>query len=217
MKKISLLIALCMLLTIGGVYATWTYTGNDVLDKNDVVSMNLTEATSQGAHGEYTIDTSNLKLTIDPKVGAGALNNHTTALYYNDGGYVRVTFTPNENAPQEIKDNGLLSYFSLSLSNSAWTFDDGSGSKNIITIKHNEQHRILPVGQTEAGVMNWVKDGDSFYCDIPASFFQEHLELGEFLLDTKADYDAFFTALKNGEIIAHIGDGISATDPAPIH
>ena len=34
MKKLSLLIALCMLISIGGVYATWVYSEkSDVADK----------------------------------------------------------------------------------------------------------------------------------------------------------------------------------------
>ena len=210
MKKISLLIALCMLLTVGGVYATWIYTANDVADQNQPMSLTLTNTDFEGTHGTYTIDVSHLTMTIDPK--ENHTDKHTTALYFNDDGYVRITFTPNENAPADVKQYGLLSYFSLSLSNNSWTFDDntGAGARNIITLNHNEEHRILPTNVMEDGVMNWVKEGNSFHCDIPVEFFEDHIILTEFLLDTKADYDNFQTVLENGKIIAHISDGVTS-------
>ena len=44
-EKLSLLIALCMLLTIGGVYATWSYVGStDIIDAYAESKVTITDA-----------------------------------------------------------------------------------------------------------------------------------------------------------------------------
>ena len=65
MKKISILIVLAMILTIGGVYATWNYAqGNvDSVDLNPVVS--LTEKVVDTPKGTITVDMSGLDIAID--------------------------------------------------------------------------------------------------------------------------------------------------------
>ena len=96
MKKLSLLIAMILCVTIGGVYATWTYTQNtDVADEAVNVNMNLTDVAYSGSYGTYKVDTTGLSLTIDPKTGT----THTTALYAT--GSIVITFTPNSVAQQK--------------------------------------------------------------------------------------------------------------------
>ena len=44
MKKVGLLIGMALCVTVGGVYATWTYTQNtDVADETVNMTMNLTD------------------------------------------------------------------------------------------------------------------------------------------------------------------------------
>ncbi len=52
MKKLGLLIAMILCVTIGGVYATWTYTQNtDVADEAVNINMNLTDVAYSGSYG----------------------------------------------------------------------------------------------------------------------------------------------------------------------
>lgn len=77
MKKISLLIALVLCLTISGVYATWVYSqSDDVADITGAKAITMTEATFTGTYGTYSVDSSNLTMVIDPKEGT----THTTSL-----------------------------------------------------------------------------------------------------------------------------------------
>ena len=192
MKKLSLLIALCMLLTIGGVYATWTYTQNtDVADEAVNMNMNLTDVAYSGSYGTYKIDTSSLKLAIDPKAGT----THTTALYIE--GNIVVTFTPNSVAPVEIKENGLDTTYTLSLSNPNWQYD----SRNIVTLNHAEAHDI-----------EWVKQADgTFTYTISAADLAGHISLAEIVLDTKVAYDAYNAVLGQGAIVISVSDGTTAS------
>ena len=192
MKKISLLIALCMLLTVGGVYATWTYTqATDVADEAVNMSLNLGAVTYIGTYGTYEVDQSTLKLTIDPKEDT----THTTALYIT--GELVIKFTPNTYAPEDVKNNGVDSTFAFSLANADWKYDE----ENILTLSHPGTHDI-----------DWEKQLDgSFTLTLDAVELASHFQLTEFSLDTKADYDAYNAVLGQGSIVITVSDGITAT------
>ena len=49
MKKLSVLIAMILCVTIGGVYATWTYAGQKVSDASYESVLRLTDAVEEGA------------------------------------------------------------------------------------------------------------------------------------------------------------------------
>lgn len=197
MKKISILIALMLCITIGGVYATWTYTQTtDVADESVGAAMNLTGVAYAGSYGTYEIDKSTLALTIDPKNGT----SHTTALQV--AGEIVVTFTPSNVAPVEIKESGVPTTFSFTLSNDAWTFDDthGEGSKNVIALRHSGSHDVV-----------WQpQDDGTFTFTLSAADIAEHLDLTEFVLDTKTLYDDYTVALRGGQIVFGVTDGSTA-------
>ena len=192
MKKLSLLIALCMLLTIGGVYATWTYTQNtDVADEAVNMNLNLTDVAYSGSYGTYKVDTSGLTMVIDPKAGT----THTTALYMT--GNIVITFTPNSVAPSNVKEDGVPSTYAFSLANQNWKYD----GQDIVTVNHSEVHNI-----------DWTENGDgTFSFTISAADLEEHISLTEFELDTKAKYDAYNAVLGTGSIVITVSDGITST------
>ena len=196
MKKLSTLIALMLVITIGGVYATWTYTQTtDVADEAVNMAMNLTDVVYAGSYGTYKVDLSNLKLTIDPKQGT----THTTSLVIEGG--ITVIFTPATHAPVDIKENGVDSTFTFSLSNNNWEFDDDTtdevAAKNVVTLAHTGKHDIV-----------WTKASDNtFTYTLDATVLKQHISLSEFVLDTKVKYDAYNTALANGQIIFTVSDG----------
>ncbi len=199
MKKLGLLIAMLLCVTIGGVYATWTYTQNtDVADETVNMTMNLTDVAYSGSYGTYKIDSTAVKMTIDPKPGT----THTTELTIE--GDIIITFTPNSVAPQEVKDNGIASTFQFGLTNVNWTFDDDTTDETpateIISLTHSTAENIVWGSPDETGVFTFV---------ISAAELAEHISLTEFNLDTKAKYDAFNTALGLGQITITVSDGIT--------
>lgn len=196
MKKLSVLIALMLCITISGVYATWTYINvTDVADESVNTAMNLTGVVFSDGYGAYEIDRSTLALKIDPKTGT----THTTSLQVS--GEIVIKFTPATFAPLEIKENGVDSTFAFSLSNNNWTFDDDTtdevAAQKILELNHPEAHDIV-----------WTRQNDgTFTYTLSAKSIAEHLTLSEFVLDTKAKYDSFNSALANGSIIFTVSDG----------
>ena len=198
MRKFSLLIALALLITVGSVYATWTYIDKtDVADITEGKAVNLTGATFVGTYGTYTVDVTGLVLQIDPKEE----NSHITSLI--GSGQVVITFTPSIHAPTEIKTNAVASTFQIKLSNDNWTFDDGSGSKNIFVLTHQGTETISWSEPDSNGVFTFTLTA--------ADLLDEHLSMNEFTLDSKSDYERFTTALTNGQITFTVSDGKTST------
>ena len=192
MKKLSALIAMILCVTIGGVYATWTYTQNtDVADETVNITMNLTDVAYSGSYGTYKIDTSSLTMKIDPKTGT----THTTALYIT--GEIVITFTPNSVAPQEVKEDGVASTFKFGLTNANWIYE----GEQIVTLEHDGAEAISWGDPDSNGVFTYT---------ISADDLAGHITLTEFNLDTKVEYDAYNTVLGQGQITITVSDGITA-------
>ncbi len=187
MKKISLLIALCLLVSVGGVYATWVYSqSDDVADITNARAITMTEATFEGTYGTFSTDASALTLKVDPKQGT----SHTTALYIT--GEIVIKFTPATHAPAEVKTNGVPTTYTFGVSNPDWKY----GTESIITV------------DTTSFDVVWVDDGSGVLTHtVTAEELANILTLTEFDLDTKADYDAYDLVLTQGQITLTVSDG----------
>lgn len=196
MVRLGLIALLLVCITITGVYAVWTYAGtNDIADAYAEAKVTIADVELTGANGTYKIE-SNLVLTIDQ-----ANSNHEAKLVFgaNDGQpiYLRVTFTPAENAPQTIKENGVPSelYFGT-------TVEMKYDGHDIFTFA-NSGNDILD------NIFTWEKNEEqgTFTYTLDQAALEEMISLGHtFVLDTKAKHDAFRVAL-TGNIVARVTDG----------
>lgn len=195
MKKLSALIALCLCLTVGGVYATWVYSEKtDVMDLAPYLTVGLTEATATGTYGSYHVDSSGLTMSIDP-VSDGS---HEAALKIT--GSLIITFEPNKYAPTEVRNGGIPTTvtFGTSVDQANWKY----GTTRIFTVD------TTPIDVTW-GTPN--ADGDFVY-EIDAATLADYFTLTSgIVLDTKTDYDAFNTALGQGKLQVTVSDGETST------
>ena len=191
MKKFSLLILLALLVSIGGVYATWVYTqSNDVADITEAKAITMTNAEFIGTYGTYTSDASTILMKIDPKEGT----THVTSLVIT--GEIVITFTPTTHAPVDVKENAVATTYTFSLSNNNWKY----GDQFIMTVDSQPKNIV------------WEKQDDgTFKYTITAAELASILTLTDITLDTKAEYDAYDAALTNGQIVLTISDGITSS------
>ena len=195
MRKLSILVALILCVTIGGVYATWSYPGADVADGHYEVVVELEQATLGGSSGAYAIE-ANFRIGIDQTADgdySAKLVFHSTN---SSDPYIKITFTPSSLAPDAVKASGLDSEFYLTTTTemeydgkAIFTFDnpsDGVFTKNV----------------------TWNKESDgSFTYTYDYATIQEMIKLSDdFVLDTKAKYDDFSSCL-NGNIKLCLTDG----------
>ena len=198
MVRLGLIALLLVCITITGVYAVWTYAGtNDIADAYAEAKVTIADVELTGANGTYKIE-SNLVLTVDQ-----ANEDHEAKLVFsaNDGQaiYLRVTFTPATNAPQTIKENGVPSelYFGT-------TTDMEYDGVDIFAFT-NSGNGVLD------NIFDWTKqteDGNvSFVYELDQADLEGMISLSQtFVLDTKAEHDAFRLAL-TGNIVARVTDG----------
>jgi len=112
MKKISLLIALSLILTIGGVYAAWNYAQGNVqnaIDSMDVgigKNIYITPAELGNSKGTISVDASAAVIAIDD-----ADNNHVAEVSYT--GDIVITFTPAAGVDADVAANGIKLQYTL--------------------------------------------------------------------------------------------------------
>lgn len=208
MKKLSILIALMLCITISGVYATWTYAGtNDIADAFAEAKVTLVDAELTGANGTYKIE-SNLVLTVDQ-----ANDDHEAELVFSSNNsediYLTVTFTPATNAPQAIKDSAVPSelYFTTTTTmeykmDAQGNYDANGTAKPIFTFANPSDGVLSPN-------VTWNEEANgSFTYTLNKDQLEDMITLSQtFILDLKSEHDAFRDAL-NGNIVARITDGV---------
>lgn len=196
MKRISLLMALLVCLTVSGVYAAWTYAGtDDIADVYAETKITIADVTLEGANGTYKIE-SNLVLLVDQ-----ANDDHEAELVFNsnnnDDVYLKVTFTPADKASTQIKDYALDTeiYFGTT---TTMQYDD----RDILTFSN-------PGNNTLDNLIQWTKEANgTFTFTMDKAALEDAISLnGTFVLDTKAKHDAFRTAL-TGNVVVRVTDGI---------
>lgn len=210
MVRLGLIALLLVCITITGVYAVWTYAGtNDIADAYAEAKVTIADVELTGANGIYKIE-SNLVLLVDQ-----ANDNHEAKLVFNSNNgepvYLKVTFTPAANAPQDIKENAVPSELYFTTSSSMQYKMDANGNysetgtpTNIFTFS-NSGNGVLD------NIFTWTKETNGEDVTFTYTLNQEQLETmislsKTFVLDTKAEHDAFRVAL-TGNIVARVTDG----------
>ena len=203
MKKLSLLVALMLAITIGGVYATWNYAGgslsgtaeNHFLDR---VTM-ITDPNTEISKGALTVDVSNLKITIDdPDTDENA---NTAVLSIT--GYIEIVFKPTISGMSEVvEQKGIPLTYKLGYNGLVY------GSDPIFNVNGDTQSLAEGVGD---GL--WVKTGTgtadlSFTRRIEAAELSRLITLSDnFHLKSIEEYSNFRDALHNGSLYINFSEG----------
>lgn len=173
MKKLSVLVALILCVTVGSVYATWNYAqgGAEKVVKYFDDSTVITPSVTDTAKGTIEVDTTGLDIVIDDEGND----------YYGDmtiTGKVVITFTPSEGADETVANSGIALQYSLGT-----TTDFTYNSNAIFTVDSAVQD---------------LGTGKSF--EIDAAKLEQLITLNDLYLPTAEDYDDFKEALHSGGI-----------------
>ena len=240
-KKLGALIGLATCVTIGGVYATWSYAGtNDIADVSTNIQFSIPAATLAGANGTYTVE-SNVSITIDEETP----NSYKTALYYtntatkataaDDEVALTVTFTPAAVADYTIRAEGITSYFHFAMGDNTAVFADmnaqgeyldendavvdtmeAAKKVDIFTFTYTATNKQTINVYTETPAdgdtaERWTKQDDgSFVYEITFGELKGMISIDAFILDTKAEHDAFSSVLSTAKMNFIVGDGITS-------
>ena len=103
MKKIGLWMAALTAVTVGGVYATWTFAENKATGASTTANVAMTGVNSETEKGTLSVmvmGANGFTVAVDDSD-----NNHLPEI--KKSGVVTVTFTPAATASQDIKENGI--------------------------------------------------------------------------------------------------------------
>lgn len=187
MKKLSLLIALALLVTVGGVYATWNYAQGTASYREKYLTAHLTDKVTDTAKGVIEVNIDGLSLTIDD-----ANNDHHGELII--AGEIVITFTPNEGADQDVDRDGIALQYQLGT-----TADYNYNGNPIFTV--NTAIQTLNEGAATKSIT------------IPASELQGLITLTDVELPDVDAYSAFKTALHSGSIQITVSEVATPVTP----
>ncbi len=195
MKRLSFIIALALVLTIGGVYATFNYAnGNDTVQAVEITNMSKkladADTTSYGDKGTLTV-TQSYAVNVDDvnknltTVGTVAEANKT----------MTITFTPATDCATDVRAYGID--LKLTFTNAEYKDSKGTFQGTIFTIKVPNVEAGKPTPTIENGVIHLPKEmgvkqpnGDFVF----TMNLTNYIEITEILLPTYADYEKYAAA-----------------------
>ncbi len=202
MKKLSILIAILLIATIGGVYATWNYVGTTTdIGIEHGQAIKLENSVLDGPAGSYGFDCNITALSIAP-------NNQTDKIAtlvptYSGGDAapkLTITFTPSAHCGDDIELNGIDTYIYFDFEREfKYEGDD------IFTIEHgaNKALKISKINGTGDYDYVWTKDGSNFKIEIDDLALADIIALSQDfqLIDIDA-YNNFLVGLGNSHTIS---------------
>ena len=207
MKKLSLLVAIALLITVGGVYATWYYAVDDPSPEHKQFLVNMDTVKTDISKGDLELNTSGFRLLIDDG------GEYTPKL--KDEGSITITFKPDASAEPNIKAEGILLQFKIEMSKDEAHLDNPA---SIVYFNDVDEDGLNPVSRpvfTKYENTVYVPvaaptgpNGDgSFTYTIPSSAIADLIELNS---DIKLEtYDEF---LSYQLLIGSYGYGITVSE-----
>lgn len=130
MKKLSLIVAMAVVLTIGGVFATWTYADDDIAAKTYTKQIGMEDATSGSASAVITEVTNDLTLTVN--------NAGEFVPVLNVSGSIVAKLVIDPTAPDDITDGVQLQWELIENTDPGNLFTVTSGTTTLGDIGNNE-------------------------------------------------------------------------------
>lgn len=175
MKKLGLIILMALVLTVGGVYATFNYAQADVDSKSATLNKGIATAKTETPKGEIAIDVEGFLLKIDDTG-----TNLKTGL--DAQGSVTITFTPATGADGSVVADGVNLKLEISFTNNTYTQNGVDYQVFKTTDKYNATTGVV--------LGTGTKNGDKFEYTVSLG---QYFTVSEIPLPTLADYNAFHT------------------------
>lgn len=178
MKRLGAIIAIALVLTIGGVYATFSYAnGGVVSSENETISKELIGMTDTTAKGTITIKSNDFKITVDDFNH----NLHTAGRFENK---TTINFTPALLADADVRANGIKLKLTIAVTGNE--YDDG------------EKHKLFNISEEALNGVT-LNGGAKINGDYEINF-ADYITVTDIYLSTPEKYTAYSEAF-NGTTI----------------
>lgn len=187
MKRLGAIIAIALVLTIGGVYATFNYAqGGAVSLENETISKELEGMTTTTAKGTITIKSNSFKITIDDLGG----DLHTKGKFE---GKTTINFTPAPLADADVRANGIKLKLTITVTGNEYV--DGETTYKLFNISEEALNGVTLNGG--------AKINDDFEIN-----FADYITVTEIYLSTPEKYTAYSEAFNGTTITFTISETV---------
>ena len=226
MKKLSVLIAMILCVTIGGVYAAWTYSSATAeITGSSSVGLNLSAATQAGAAGSFAVteNVASLEISETSTTDKTAVLDVRYTTETDAGVKISIEFVPAATANDTLKAKGVTTYVYIGTNDNITITDKDLNEVALFNFEHGKDNAIvineaLAEGQqAEEGKYYWEDNGGTFICTIELSL-TDFVSLANFSLDNINDYEAFYAAMKGTKegATADIHIHVTTINPKPV-
>lgn len=188
MRKLSLLIALAFMVTIGGVYAAWNYAQGTTASVEITREINMAQVNTNSNKGTISATPHDVAFLVDDK-GDGTY----TAVLKGTGSF-SINFTASTGADADTISNGIEMIATISI-------------KSTSNLKYKEQTPIELV--EEKSVIDITPTGPSQTGTLKVDAILDAVQLCDVQLTTKAENDAFHTVLNDYTIVITISEYVA--------
>lgn len=183
MKKFSILIALCVLLTVGGVYATWIYSGNQIDAQTEPFVSKMGGLDHEGNSGSYTFTNNSLDFAVEPDTQETKI----TTIVWGTGS-MQLVLTPKTDINDAMLQKALNATITVELASS--TAGEYKG-ETVYTIDPNFAVTLTADDWTSHN------DGEYFTYTITADTIKNAISIGSFHLPSEDDYTEFKSVIQD--------------------
>ena len=183
MKKFSILIALCVLLTVGGVYATWIYSGNQIDAQTEPFVSKMGGLDHEGNSGSYTFTNNSLDFAVEPDTQETKI----TTIVWGTGS-MQLVLTPKTDINDAMLQKALNATITVELASS--TAGEYKG-ETVYTIDPNFAVTLTADDWTSHN------DGEYYTYTITADTIKDAISIGSFHLPSEDDYTEFKSVIQD--------------------
>ena len=179
MKRLGAIIAIALVLTIGGVYATFNYAQGGVVSlENETISKELIGMTDNTAKGTISLVSDKFKITVDD------FNNNLHTVGKLEG-KTKINFTPAALADADVRDNGIRLKLTITVTGNEYV--DGETTYKLFNISEEALNGVVLNNGTEI-------NGDYEFD------FADYITVTDIYLSTPEKYNAYSSVFANTTI-----------------
>ena len=186
MKKLSLLVALALIVTIGGVYAAWNYAQGATASVEITREINMAQVNTDSNKGSIAATPTDVAFLVD-----NGGDYHTVL---TGSGKFDITFTPSVGADSTTATSGIKMIATITIRSTTNAKYEGTTPLTV-----NEGQNVIDL----------TPSGASKTATLTVAQILTAIELCDVVLDTKAENDAFHNVLKDYTIVITISEVIA--------
>lgn len=209
-KKLGIIAALAMCVTVGGVYAQWSYSEGIASGMNGSKTVELAGVSTNTKKGVITVDTNGFSIEIDDtnndKYGELVLTGNIT-----------VTFSPNSDASDDVQTNGIPMKATLSMSEdfANFTYDFDSNSETAEeTVFNLSTNSLIKDTASKSWTITSTQIAELFKLTTKTVTINEQQQtVSVVYLPTYQDYIDFQNALARCNLIISVSEYVAPANP----